>query len=265
MFTAVSPIWSLKEIHPWHVPLQNESSLQTFHLSHHEPFLLAILLPKKPIKDFPPRSPLVLQYLALGARPSSASFPWSPARTSSSTEGPNSVTEAGAVCGKLTFRSKPPPVNGLSGLFFLSRSKLVLSMVRVNFLPNPFLASGDLVGDGDASVVSRTVLLGDFLFGDRGERETLEASSSMLSLVLTLRESPESLIAMLSETSDSLRGLCLSNVVALGGDRASESWTLKSSDDVPSIWSVTVSMYWRGDSMFEDDTELPKREEERYG
>lgn len=139
-------------------------------------------------------------------------------------------------------------------------------MVRVNFLPRPLLASGDLVGDGGGSVASRSILLGDFLFGERGDRETLEASSSILSLVLTLRESPESLIAMLSETSDSLRGLGRGNFVACDdGDRVGESWTLESDDAVPSIWSVTASMYWRGDSMSKDDIELPQSEEERYG
>lgn len=235
-------------------------------LQHHAPFPGAIRLPRKPIRDFPPRSLRVLQHFALFVSPSSASLLLSPALTSSSTEGPNSVTVAGAVWGKLAFLSKPPPVKGLSGLFFLSRLKSAPSMVRVNFLLGPFLARGDLVGEGGGSAVCICIFLGDFFFGERGERETLDANSSILSLVLTLKESSESLMGTLSETSEDLRGLRLVALPMRKGDhRTRDSCVSEIDEVVPSVLSTMVIVCWMGESISKDDTELSQTEEERHG
>lgn len=109
--------------------------------------------------------------------------------------------------------------------------------------------------------------LGDLFLGDRGDRETFEASSSILSLVFTLKESSESLIATISETRDSLMGLWPRTSAARGdGDGASSSCEFGLDNDAPGLVFVTAPTYWVGDcSVFEDDSELPHIEEERYG
>lgn len=50
------------------------------------------------------------------------------------------------------------------------------------------------------------------------------------------------------------------------GDRASGSWGFEFDNDAPLVVSVTAPTYRAGDSsVFEEDTELPHIEEERYG
>jgi hypothetical protein len=62
-------------------------------------------------------------------------------------------------------------------------------------------------------------------------------------------------------------GLCPCILVACGdGDGASGSCGFEFDNDAPLVVSVTAPTYWVGDSsVFEDDTELPHIEEERYG
>jgi hypothetical protein len=109
--------------------------------------------------------------------------------------------------------------------------------------------------------------LGDLVLGDRGDRETFEDNSSILSLVFTLKESSESLMATISETRDSFMGLWPCAFAARGdGDRASDPCGFEFDIDAPLVLSLRASTYWAGDSsVLEDDTELPHIEEERYG
>ena len=98
--------------------------------------------------------------------------------------------------------SVPPLVNGLKGRLVLSVSLLVALRLMVGFLVRRRRGDfGDRVGDGGTSeFLSFLSAFGDL--GDLGERGTLVGNSSILSLVLTLRKSSESLSGMCVNFSD---------------------------------------------------------------
>lgn len=149
-------------------------------------------LPRKPIKDLPPRSLLVV--LCRLSAPATTSVAGC---TSSFTVGPNSVTAAGAEGGAppVSFLSIPPLVNGLRGRFLFSRSKSAPLIFTVNLFLR--VRRGERGSDkSELSCCALSLLMPRKSSGnlaDLGDRGTIEGKSSTLSLVTMLKDSSESL------------------------------------------------------------------------